>query len=73
MHKPFSTGELLRTINRSNSHHLQEGEIVVVIEGEHSAFPHSPPSISIRRPNGKTVYCHASNFQLSSEQHHAPS
>ena len=72
MHKPFKTGELLRTINRNNSPHLQEGEIVVVIEGEHSAFPHSPPSISIRRPNGKTVYCHASNFKRK-EQHHATS
>ena len=59
MHRPFKTGESLRTINRNNSPHLQEG-----IEGEHSAFPHSP-----RRPNGKTVYCHASNFKRK-EQHH---
>ena len=68
MHKPFKTGELLRTSNRNNSPHLQEGEIVVVIEGEHSAFAQTPPSISIRRPNGKTVYCHASNFNRQPEQ-----
>ena len=72
MHKPFSVGESLHTINRNNSPHLQEGEIVVVIEGERPAFAQSPPSISIRRPNGKTVHCHASNFKRK-EQHHAPS
>lgn len=75
--EPFKVGERLVTLPvRGCIPQLTEGEVVEVIEEEHSLFSNAPTYVGVRKPDGKTLLAHAHRFKrfpsqlLSLEQHH---